>query len=178
MTYIVQPGDTLYLIAQQFNTTVDAIVALNSQITNPNLIFPGQLINIPGPASFCPLLHQGDRGPGVTRLQQLLSFAGFNPGPIDGIFGPRTQSALNAFQFSQKELERTGVADPETWSALGAACQPRSEVVTYVIRPSDTLFIIAIRYNVTVESLLRINPLITDPNFLRVGQAINIPPNA
>ncbi|MEL1134949.1 LysM peptidoglycan-binding domain-containing protein [Desulfitobacterium sp. THU1] len=178
MTYIVQAGDTLYLIAQRFNTTVNAILALNTQITNPNLIFPGQVINIPSQTSFCPLLRQGDRGSSVTRLQYLLSFARYNPGPIDGIFGPRTQSALNAFQFSQKELERTGVADPATWAALAAECQPRSETITYVIRPGDTLFIVSVRYNVTVESILRVNPLITDPNILRVGQIINIPPSA
>lgn len=178
MTYIVQPGDTLYLIAQRFNTTVDAIVALNPQITNPNLIFPGQRITIPGTASFCPILRQGDRGSSVTRLQYLLSFARFNPGPIDGIFGPRTESALKAFQFSQKELEVTGVADPETWTALDAECQPRSETITYIIRPGDTLFIISVRYNVTVEGLLGANPLITNPHFLQVGQIINIPPNA
>lgn len=98
--------------------------------------------------------------------------------PIDGIFGPKTQSALNAFQFSQKELDQTGVADRETWVALGAECQPRSAVTTYIIRPGDTLFIIATRYNVTIQSILNINPLITDPVYLRVGQIINIPPTS
>jgi LysM repeat protein len=176
MTYIIQSGDTLYRIAQRYHTTVSAVLALNPQIINPNIIYPGQLINIPDPAFYCPLLRLGDRGPGVRRLQLLLNFARFNPGPIDGIFGPKTQSALRAFQFSQKELELTGVADPETWAALGAECQPRSAIITYIIRPGDTLFIIAIRFNVTVESILKINPLITDTTYLRVGQIINIPP--
>ena len=44
--YTVQAGDTLWSIAQRFNTTVDEIVALNN-ITNPNLIFPGQVLLIP-----------------------------------------------------------------------------------------------------------------------------------
>lgn len=45
--YVVQPGDTLFRIAQRFGTTVQAIVAANPQITDPNKIFPGQKIIIP-----------------------------------------------------------------------------------------------------------------------------------
>jgi spore coat assembly protein SafA len=47
--YIVQPGDTLFKIAQRFGTTVDAILRANPEITDPNLIFPGQKILIPAP---------------------------------------------------------------------------------------------------------------------------------
>lgn len=45
--YIVQPGDTLFRIAQRFGTTVDAILAANPDIKDPNVIFPGQKILIP-----------------------------------------------------------------------------------------------------------------------------------
>lgn len=44
-TYIVQSGDTLTSIAKKFNTTVDKIALLNN-ITNPNLIYPGQILKI------------------------------------------------------------------------------------------------------------------------------------
>lgn len=183
MTYIVQPGDTLFFIAQRFNTTVNAILAVNPQITNPNLIFPGQVIMIPevGPTpspALCPFLQLGDRGPDVSRLQILLRTARFNPGPIDGIFGPRTQAALIAFQRSIKEIEVvTGVADAETWVALGAECDPRPGITRYIVRPGESLFIIAARFRTTVESILRVNPNITNPNVIFAGQVINIPPS-
>jgi murein DD-endopeptidase MepM/ murein hydrolase activator NlpD len=45
--YVVQPGDTLYLIAQRFGTTVDAIASANS-ITDPSVIVPGSELIIPG----------------------------------------------------------------------------------------------------------------------------------
>lgn len=45
-TYIVQPGDSLWSIAQRFGTTVDAIVATNN-IANPDLIYPGDVLKIP-----------------------------------------------------------------------------------------------------------------------------------
>jgi len=46
-TYTVQRGDTLGRIARNFNTTVAAILAVNA-IPNPNLIYPGQVITLPG----------------------------------------------------------------------------------------------------------------------------------
>lgn len=46
--YIVQPGDTLAKIAAANDTTVAAILDLNPEITNPNLIEVGQLILLPG----------------------------------------------------------------------------------------------------------------------------------
>lgn len=45
--YVIQPGDTLSAIASRFGTTVPAIVALNPQITNPNLIIAGDTLLIP-----------------------------------------------------------------------------------------------------------------------------------
>ncbi len=47
--YVIQKGDTLFLIAQRFNTTVPAILAVNPQITNPNILFVGRTIKVPCP---------------------------------------------------------------------------------------------------------------------------------
>lgn len=47
LKHLVRPGDTLSALAQQFNTSIQAIMALNPQITNPDLIFDGDTLNIP-----------------------------------------------------------------------------------------------------------------------------------
>lgn len=44
------------------------------------------------------LLKQGCYGPQVTHMQQLLAANGFDPGDIDGDFGPATAAALRDFQ--------------------------------------------------------------------------------
>ncbi len=44
--YVVQPGDTLYIIAQRNNTTVEKLIELNSDITDPDKLEVGQKIQI------------------------------------------------------------------------------------------------------------------------------------
>ncbi len=45
--YVVQRGDTLFRIASRYKTTVSALAAANA-IANPNLIYVGQRLKIPG----------------------------------------------------------------------------------------------------------------------------------
>jgi peptidoglycan hydrolase-like protein with peptidoglycan-binding domain len=54
----------------------------------------------------------------VVVLQQLLATHGFDPGAKDGLFGPKTERAVLAFQRT-KGLEADGVVGPKTWNALG-----------------------------------------------------------
>lgn len=51
------------------------------------------------------------------QRQELLLDAGFNPGPLDGKVGPRTQSAIRAFQ-SHAGLKVDGIWGPATDAAI------------------------------------------------------------
>lgn len=65
----------------------------------------------------------------VRAAQQALRDKGFNPGPIDGIHGPRTTAAVRDFQ--QKEnLTVTGQLDAETSARLTAAAAPAASPAT------------------------------------------------
>ena len=63
MAYKVKKGDTLSAIAAANKTTVKAIQDANPQITNVNLIKPGQVFNIPGKAATAPTGPTGPTGP-------------------------------------------------------------------------------------------------------------------
>ncbi|WKZ38448.1 MAG: LysM peptidoglycan-binding domain-containing protein [Anaerolineales bacterium] len=49
--YTIQKGDTLRKIADRIGVTVRDILAVNPKITNANLIYVGQVINLPASAS-------------------------------------------------------------------------------------------------------------------------------
>ena len=53
----------------------------------------------------------------VRAAQLYLTYAGFHPGPVDGVLGPRTRAALRDFQ-QRESLDQTGEADDETLDRL------------------------------------------------------------
>lgn len=64
-----------------------------------------------------PTIRQGSRGGHVTNAQQRLRDHGFSPGPIDGIFGPKTATATRNFQRS-RGLTVDAIIGPKTWAKL------------------------------------------------------------
>lgn len=53
----------------------------------------------------------------ILELQRALQSKGFDPGPVDGIAGPKTRSAVRAFQ-AKHGLEPDGIAGPKTVAKL------------------------------------------------------------
>jgi peptidoglycan hydrolase-like protein with peptidoglycan-binding domain len=66
-----------------------------------------------------PTVRRGSRGDAVRRLQQALTNLGFNPGPVDGIFGQQTETAVRGYQ-STRGLKADGIVGPQTWGAIHA----------------------------------------------------------
>ncbi|MGH9120184.1 MAG: peptidoglycan-binding domain-containing protein [Acidimicrobiales bacterium] len=63
------------------------------------------------------LLKSGATGAAVEQAQRLLAGAGFDIGPIDGIFGPKLVAAIKVLQ-EKHGLTVDGVVGPRTWRAL------------------------------------------------------------
>ena len=51
VAYLVQPGDTLSGIAASHGITLAAVEAANPRISDPNLIYPGQTVEMPAGSS-------------------------------------------------------------------------------------------------------------------------------
>lgn len=66
-TYIIQSGDTIGRVAERFGLSLQALIAANPQITNPDRVQIGDVINIPGAGGTTTTPPQeGDR---VHRVQ-------------------------------------------------------------------------------------------------------------
>ena len=171
--YTVQPGDTLFFIAQRFGTTVNAILAINPQITNPNLIFPGQVICVPSqqpppPPPTCP--------PGSFRYT-------VQPGDTLFFIAQRFGTTVNAILAINPQITNPNLIFPGQVICVPRAQQPPPPPpptcppgsFRYTVQPGDTLFFIAQRFGTTVNAILAINPQITNPNLIFPGQVICIP---
>ena len=56
----------------------------------------------------------------VRSAQQALQAKGMDPGPVDGVIGPRTEAAIRAYQKDQA-LPQTGRLDDQTRAKLGVS---------------------------------------------------------
>lgn len=63
------------------------------------------------------MLARGAEGKRVEALQKMLMAHGINPGPIDGLFGPKTEAAVRRFQ-EKAGLQVDGIVGPHTRKAL------------------------------------------------------------
>lgn len=66
LTHYVQWGDTLWDLSRYYGTTIDAIVQVNPQVTNPNVIYAGDTLEIPVGTTTPPGPTQPPSTPGPT----------------------------------------------------------------------------------------------------------------
>lgn len=66
---------------------------------------------------FSGLMRRGSEGPGVRRLQTRLRALGWGIA-VDGVFGPKTEGVVVAFQLQSPPLVPDGEVGPLTWDAL------------------------------------------------------------
>ena len=134
------------------------------------------------------VLRQGSTGQDVITLQYLLNVIGeYYPGiPViaqDGIFGSGTRQAVIAFQ-NEMRLSPDGIVGARTWNALydtylgigENVSPPGSGSFAYTVKSGDTLWLLARRFNTTVDAIMRLNGLTSD--LLNIGQVLQIPGRA
>jgi LysM repeat protein len=187
-TYIVQEGD------------LESIFLANPQIRQTNQISPGQTINIPPQESGTPVTSLAPIcGPAETDIQ--VSGNGFPPSSTLELslgqylvsyeqVGAATSSSTGTFQ-SQLSIPPSAQSGEQWVVVAGTSTFPRvrstSNIFTvtppkdpkepelYIVKPGDTLNAIAAEYTRTVASILAVNPQITNPNQLNIGEKIIIP---
>jgi peptidoglycan hydrolase-like protein with peptidoglycan-binding domain len=69
-----------------------------------------------------PNLQKGSTDPAVGDLQEALKALGYNPGPIDGVFGAATEAAVKAFQ-QARAITADGIVGRVTWINIDEADQ-------------------------------------------------------
>ncbi len=149
-SYVVKRGDTLSDIARELDTTVAAIAEANG-ISNPNRIYVGQELIIPGSNAY--IVQPGD------TLQKVARKTGTTVAVLaeaNGITNPNLLYVGTQLQL----MVPTHTFQVDTGSAT-----------THVVQAGDTLGGLAARYQTTVSSIVELNR-IANPNLIRIGATL------
>ena len=148
MNYIVQKGDSLYKIANKYNTTVDELKRVNNLTTN--ILSIGQVLKIP---TSTPKEETNTINYTVKSGDSLYSIANNYNTTVDAIKNSNnlTSNLLQIGQVLKIPLESSG----ET---------------TYTVKSGDSLYSIAKKYNTTIDKLKELNNLTS--NLLNIGQIL------
>ena len=165
LSYVVQPGDTLFNIAQRFGTTVQAIAEANG-ISDPALIEVGRKLLIPaaeaGQAEAAP--HVYVVRPGDTLFD------------IARRFGTTVKAITDANDVADPSLLEVGqklIIPAGQEEEVEAALQTSRRV--HVVRAGESLPFLAFRYGTTVWALREANE-IDWLGLVLAGQELEIPP--
>ncbi len=149
--YTVQKGDTLYGISKQFGISVDAIKNANNLTSNS--ISVGQVLKIP--------TTQQTTTYTVKSGDSLYKIASLYNTTVDELMklNNLTTTLLSIGQKLQVPTE----GDSQT----------EESYITYMVKSKDSLYQIAKKYNVSVETIKQVNNLTS--NLLSIGQILKIP---
>lgn len=158
--YTVKSGDSLWNIAREYETTVDAIVQLNNLGTTALSI--GQTLKIP------------------KKTQSSLTYTvkkGDSLWKIANNFGVSVDSIIQANNLSGTNLSiGQQLIIPGTTTTPTPPTPPEEDTTQlYVVKSGDSLWSIARKFNTTVSEIRNANNLTTD--VLQVGQLLRIPGN-
>lgn len=152
MAYWVQPGDTLWRIAQRLGVPLRQLLNANPQIQNPALLYVGQRLAVPGqnqPASTTAYVVQA--GDTLHRIAQ------------------RNRISLESLLAANPQVTNPALIRPGLVISI-----PQRPTQQYLVQPGDTLWHIARTFGISVEALQQANPGV-DPYYLQVGQRLNLP---
>ena len=189
-TYYVQPGDTLFSIAQRYGTNVPALMSANG-LANYN-IYAGQRLVIP--TGYTQINNQPYYGyrpyfwhqpnPSSIYAPQPLPTVQLIPNPTFACtytIQPKDTVFSIAYRYKVSVpslMQANNLYSPIIYVGrlFNVPCvSPVPPLVTmYTVQPGDNLFQIAMKYNTTIYALALVNG-IWNPNWIFANQVIAIP---
>lgn len=158
--YTVKSGDTLYKIANQYNTTVSNIINLNNLTST--ILSQGQQLLIPNASLDTTTTYTVVKGDNLTKIANEFNVT------VDDIISANNLTSTN-LSIGQILTIPTGITTPTP-----SEPEPPIETnETYTVKPGDTLYKIANDFNTTVGEIKTLNNLTS--NTLMIGDILKIP---
>lgn len=118
-THVVQPGDTLYGLANEYGTTIDNLVQLNPAIKDANLIYDGETLIIAADsaadesaATTAATVPATAATSSTTSSQTMTSIPASGSGVLNPVDGVNYYNGVRETYYSQKVLPGGGLNIP------------------------------------------------------------------
>jgi murein DD-endopeptidase MepM/ murein hydrolase activator NlpD len=152
-TVTVQPGDTLWALAQRYNTTPEEILQING-LTGSDLL-PGAILTLPTNSTAAPETYTVQTGDTLYDIAVAFSM---------------TADELIAIN----NLDGTTIKPGQTLVLRASATEPPPAPLVVTVQPGDTLWAIATNNETTIDALVQANNL-ASASTLRPGDTLTIP---
>lgn len=173
-TYTVKAGDTLSAIASRYSTSSSTLASLNS-LSNPNLIYVGQVLKVSSNASISSSTNSSANST-VTTAASYTVKAGDTLSAIAAKYGTTYQALASANSISNPNDIYVGQVIKVSATATAASSQAASSTSSngsYTVKSGDTLYGIALANGLNWQTLAKQNG-ISDPNVIFVGQKLSL----
>ncbi|MFW5992180.1 MAG: LysM peptidoglycan-binding domain-containing protein [Halanaerobiaceae bacterium] len=152
--YEVQTGDTLFLLAQRFNTTIDTLKNVNDLETN--IIYPGQILRL-----------ENNVGPDLIEYTVL-------PGESLYLIARKFNTTIsNIMTINNFNSNLLYIGQTIYMPAPDSSNNRYTLTVDYRIQPGDSFNSLARRFNISAQEIRTYNNI----NYLHNGQLISLPFN-
>lgn len=145
--YVVKKGDSLWLIAKNYNTSVDEIKRLNNLSSNALSI--GQKLKIPNAITSNEITYTVKKGDSLWLIAN------------------RYDTTVNAIK------DKNGLTSNNLSIGQILKIPSTTNYITYTVKKGDSLWLIAKNYNTSVNDIKKLNSL--SSNNLSIGQKLIIP---
>ena len=168
--HVVQPGDSLSVIAARYGVSMSALASANG-ISNNDHVWVGQRLTIPGASG-------GNSWSSASSGSTITVGRGDSLSLIASMYGMTTQELMdlngltnpNHVWIGQRLRVRGGSS---TAQRAAAPVQSSSSTIYHVVQPGESLSAIAAYHGISQQAVMNANGLY-DPNHVWVGQRLQI----
>ena len=167
----VKAGDTLWALAQKYGTTVEKLRQLNGLASDAYLIHVGDVVKVDGQVTTTTTTNAQATSTVSSEANQTSQAAATASSEANQTSQAAATASSEASQTSQATSTASSEASQAASTSQAATPYVAANHVTYTVQAGDSLYTIAQKYGVTVDSLRQANTLGAT---LQVGQSLTV----
>ena len=167
----VKAGDTLWALAQKYGTTVEKLRQLNGLASDAYLIHVGDVVKVDGQVTTTTTTNAQATSTVSSEANQTSQATPATSSEANQTGQAASTASSEASQTSQATSTASSEASQAASTSQAATPYVAANHVTYTVQAGDSLYTIAQKYGVTVDSLRQANTLGAT---LQVGQSLTV----